>query len=69
MIARSKIWNENLGVLFLDQEKAYNRVSHDFTWEVMGALGAQRLHVDQNAVQGGDDKPHMSMAIEAETSR
>jgi hypothetical protein len=39
VIARSKIRNENLGMLFLDQGEAYDRVSHDFMWEVMGALG------------------------------
>jgi hypothetical protein len=72
VIARSKIRNENLGVLFLDQEKAYDRVSHDFMWEVFngGIRPAQRLHyMDQNALQGGDDKSLMLMAIEGETSR
>ena len=36
VIARSKIRNENLGVLFLDQEEAYDRVSRDFMWEEWG---------------------------------
>jgi Reverse transcriptase (RNA-dependent DNA polymerase) len=38
-IARSRVRQEDLGILFLDQEKAYDRVSHDFMWEALGALG------------------------------
>jgi Reverse transcriptase (RNA-dependent DNA polymerase) len=38
-IARSRVRQEDLGILFLDQEKAYDRVSHDFMWEALGVLG------------------------------
>ena len=69
MIARSNIRNENLGVLFLDQEKAYNRVSHDFTWEVMGALGLPKDFTWIKILYKEATINLMSMAIEAETSQ
>ena len=36
---------EGIGVLFLDQEKAYDRVSHEFLWAVLDKLGIPLIFI------------------------
>ena len=45
LIARERLRGEGLGILFLDQEKAYDRVSHKFMWRALRRLGIPRKFI------------------------
>lgn len=46
LIAKYRTADEGIALVFLDQEKAYDRVSHKFMWKVLRRFGVSREFID-----------------------
>lgn len=62
VIDRYKDSEEEVAVLFLDQEKAYDRVSHTYMWECMRHIGLPRRFINRIKAlySGGTLVPYMN---------
>lgn len=43
----SKLFDVDFGLISIDQEKAFDRIEHNYLWEVLGAFGFNKTFIDK----------------------